>query len=216
EAADPHAIFRDKPGHTVNDDGSVTIDNLLKSTVAAATKKLMETEPFRSWCVSVFVDNAGVVKFDDEDAVCIKVETHNRPSAIEPYGGAATGIGGCIRDIMGTGLAAKPVAATDVFCVGHPQQVGLPPGVIHPRQILTRVVDGVRDDGNRMGIPTINGAVYFDDRYIGNPLVFCGCIGTIPTELAGGDGGASAKPGDLIVALGGRTGKDGIHGATFS
>lgn len=202
------------PGVTVDGDGTVRIDNILKSTVAAATFELIDEGV--DWTLSVFHDNSGVVRFTDDTAVCIKVETHNRPSAIEPYGGAATGIGGCIRDIMGTGLAAKPVAATDVFCVAHPQQVDLPPGVIHPRQILTRVADGVRDYGNRMGIPTINGAVYFDDRYIGNPLVFCGCIGTIPTELAGGDGGASAKPGDLIVALGGRTGKDGIHGATFS
>jgi phosphoribosylformylglycinamidine synthase len=202
------------PGVTVEADGTVRIDNILKSTVAAATFELIDEGV--DWTLSVFHDNSGVVKFTDDTAVCIKVETHNRPSAIEPYGGAATGIGGCIRDIMGTGLAAKPVAATDVFCVAHPQQSELPPGVIHPRQILTRVVDGVRDYGNRMGIPTINGAVYFDDRYIGNPLVFCGCIGTIPTGLVGGDGSASARPGDLIVALGGRTGKDGIHGATFS
>jgi len=201
-------------GISVEEDGTVHIDNILKSTVAAATFELIEEGV--DWTLSVFHDNSGVVKFTDDIAVCIKVETHNRPSAIEPYGGAATGIGGCIRDIMGTGLGAKPVAATDVFCVAHPQQSTLPPGVLHPRQILTRVVDGVRDYGNRMGIPTINGAVYFDDRYIGNPLVFCGCIGTIPTHLVGGDGSASAKPGDLIVALGGRTGKDGIHGATFS
>ncbi|MFG0293310.1 MAG: phosphoribosylformylglycinamidine synthase subunit PurS [Phycisphaerales bacterium JB050] len=202
------------PGVTVEADGTVRIDNILKSTVAAATFELIEEGV--DWTLSVFHDNSGVIKFTDDTAVCIKVETHNRPSAIEPYGGAATGIGGCIRDIIGTGLAAKPVAATDVFCVAHPQQSELPPGVIHPRQILTRVVDGVRDYGNRMGIPTINGAVYFDDRYIGNPLVFCGCIGTLPTELSGGDGNATARPGDLIVALGGRTGKDGIHGATFS
>ncbi|XHC26309.1 phosphoribosylformylglycinamidine synthase subunit PurS [Phycisphaerales bacterium ac7] len=205
---------RRAPGVTVEDEGTVRIDNLLKSTVAAATFELIDEGV--DWTLSVFHDNSGVVKFTDDTAVCIKVETHNRPSAIEPYGGAATGIGGCIRDIIGTGLAAKPIAATDVFCVAHPDQLTLPPGVIHPRQILTRVVDGVRDYGNRMGIPTINGAVYFDDRYIGNPLVFCGCIGTLPTELSGGDGNASAKPGDLIVALGGRTGKDGIHGATFS
>lgn len=213
--SDPVANPRQRSaGVTVAEDGTIHIDNLLKSTVAAATFELIEEGV--DWTLSVFHDNSGVVKFTDDVAVCIKVETHNRPSAIEPYGGAATGIGGCIRDIMGTGLAAKPVAATDVFCVAPPQQSELPPGVIHPRQILTRVVDGVRDYGNRMGIPTINGAVYFDDRYIGNPLVFCGCIGTIPTHLAGGDGSASAKPGDLIVALGGRTGKDGIHGATFS
>ena len=204
-----------KPGHTLNDDGSVTIDNLLKSTVAAATFELMEDGI--DWCLSVFVDNAGIIAFDDDNAICFKCETHNHPSAIEPYGGAATGIGGCIRDIIGTGLAAKPIASTDIFCVAHPQ-VGederrpLPPGCLHPRRILKRVVAGVRDYGNRMGIPTVNGAVWFDNRYVGNPLVYCGCIGIMPRDRIEGD----PQPGDRIIAIGGRTGRDGIHGATFS
>ncbi|MBZ0172996.1 MAG: phosphoribosylformylglycinamidine synthase subunit PurS, partial [Phycisphaerales bacterium] len=107
-----------RPGHTLNPDGSVTIHNLLKSTVAAATHELIEEGI--DWTLSVFVDNAGIIAFDDDHAVCVKVETHNHPSAIEPYGGAATGIGGCIRDIIGTGMAAKPIASTDVFCVAHP------------------------------------------------------------------------------------------------
>ncbi len=205
-------IFRDKPHHTLHDDGSVTIDNLLKATVAAATHKLMEESHFRNWCVSVFEDNAGVVKFDDEDAVCIKVETHNHPSAIEPYGGAATGIGGVIRDVLGTGLAAKPIANTDVFCVASPNFKNPPKGVIHPRRILQGIVSGVRDYGNRMGIPTINGAVFFHDGFLGNPLVFAGCVGMIPLDKCFG----AAKPGDHIIILGGRTGRDGIHGATFS
>ncbi|HYE17232.1 MAG TPA: phosphoribosylformylglycinamidine synthase subunit PurS [Tepidisphaeraceae bacterium] len=168
-------------------------------------------DPF---CLSVFVDNAGVVAFDDVDAVCFKVETHNHPSAIEPYGGAATGAGGVIRDILGTGLAARPVANTDVFCVAFPDKSldQLPKGVIHPKRVLQQVVAGVRDYGNRMGIPTVNGAVYFDDRYLGNPLVFCGCVGIIPRNKI--DKGARA--GDAIVVMGGRTGRDGIHGATFS
>ncbi len=219
-----------RPGHVVNADGSVTIHNLLKSTVAAATFELIEEG--LDWTLSVFVDNAGIIAFDDDHAVCIKVETHNHPSAIEPYGGAATGIGGCIRDIMGTGLAAKPIASTDVFCVAPPdhfflplpsgeragERAGerglepLPAGCLPPDRVLKQVVAGVRDYGNRMGIPTINGAVWFDERYVGNPLVFCGCVGIMPRELIAG----SAKPGDLIVALGGRTGRDGIHGATFS
>ena len=151
------------------------------------------------FCLSVFADNAGVIAFDETDAVCFKVETHNHPSAIEPYGGSATGIGGVIRDILGTGLAAKPVANTDVFCVAFPtppragaidmpadtagtQQTKLPKGIIHPKRILQQIVAGVRDYGNRMGIPTVNGAVYFDDRYLGNPLVFCGCVGLIPRD----------------------------------
>ena len=213
-----------RPGHAVEADGSVTIDNLLKSTIAAATERLRREGV--DWCISVFVDNAGVVAFDDEDAVTFKVETHNHPSAIEPYGGAATGIGGVIRDTMGTGLAAKPIANTDVFCVAHPDRwrisdpgrgdvegpAPLPQGVIHPRRILKQVVAGVRDYGNRMGIPTVNGAVYFDDRYIGNPLVFAGSVGLIPRDMAFGE----PRPGDRIIALGGRTGRDGIHGATFS
>ena len=225
-----------RPGHTVHEDGSVTIDNLLKRTVAAATFELIEEGV--DWTLSVFKDNAGIIEFDDEHAVCIKVETHNHPSAIEPYGGAATGIGGCIRDVIGTGLAAKPIANTDVFCVAHPTHFTaesaedaekttesdsagsalsavsqpLPTGCLPPRRILSEVVAGVRDYGNRMGIPTLNGAVWFDDRYVGNPLVFCGCIGVMPRDMVEG----AAAPGDLIVALGGRTGRDGIHGATFS
>ncbi len=229
-----------RPGHTVNPDGSVTITNLLKSTVAAATFTLIKGGV--DWTLSVFVDNAGVIAFDDDHAVCVKVETHNHPSAIEPYGGAATGAGGCIRDVIGTGLGARPIANTDVFCVAmphgwseaasgevtkwksgnepasatpplrHSATSPLPPGTLHPRRILTQVVAGVRDYGNRMGIPTVNGAVYFDDRYVGNPLVYCGCIGVMPRDKVHG----RVNSGDLIVALGGRTGRDGIHGATFS
>ncbi|MBO6513534.1 MAG: hypothetical protein JJ974_06185 [Phycisphaerales bacterium] len=202
--------FSTRPHHEVHDDGSVTIHNLLKATVAAATFELIEEG--LEWTQSVFVDNAGIIKFDDDHSVCIKVETHNHPSALEPYGGAATGIGGCIRDIMGTGLAAKPIASTDVFCVAHPETTDIPDGCLHPKQILSEVVGGVRDYGNRMGIPTINGAVSFDQRYIGNPLVYCGCIGIMPSDLISGD----AQQDDRIIALGGRTGRDGIHGATFS
>ncbi|HYE62544.1 MAG TPA: phosphoribosylformylglycinamidine synthase subunit PurS [Phycisphaerales bacterium] len=198
------------PNHTVNADGSVTIGNLLKSTVAAATFELIDEGI--DWTLSVFKDNSGVIALDDQHGVCIKVETHNHPSALEPYGGAATGAGGCIRDVIGTGLGAKPIANTDVFCVANPGMTSTPPGTLHPRRILSDVVAGVRDYGNRMGIPTLNGAVYFDDRYVGNPLVFCGCIGLIPRHLIKG----KAKNGDRIIALGGRTGRDGIHGATFS
>jgi phosphoribosylformylglycinamidine synthase II len=206
----PGIDWSSRPHHHVNADGSVTINNLLKATVAAATFELIDEGI--DWTQSVFVDNAGIIKFDDKHSVCIKVETHNHPSALEPYGGAATGIGGCIRDIIGTGLAAKPIASTDVFCVARPDTETVPAGCLPPRQILTQVVAGVRDYGNRMGIPTINGAVSFDQRYIGNPLVYCGCIGIMPSDLISGD----AKPGDRIIALGGRTGRDGIHGATFS
>ena len=209
--AHPDPIFSTpRPGHEHQPDGTVIIHNLLKSTVAAATKKLIADG--LDWTLSVFVDNSGVIAFDDEHAVCIKVETHNRPSAIEPYGGAATGVGGCIRDVIGTGLGARPIASTDVFCVAHPATTDIPEGCLHPRRILTQVVAGVRDYGNRMGIPTVAGGVYFDNRYVGNPLVYCGCIGVMPRSCVKGE----VREGDLIVALGGRTGRDGIHGATFS
>ncbi|MEO0963575.1 MAG: AIR synthase-related protein [Planctomycetota bacterium] len=212
---DPLAIFRGKPGHETHPDGTVTIHNLLKSTVAAATFTLRDNHPaIANWLVSVFDDNAGIVRLDDTDGVAIKVETHNHPSAIEPYGGAATGIGGCIRDVMGTGLFARPIANTSAFFTAPPDtpDAELPDGVIRPRRLLEQVVAGVRDYGNRMGIPTVNGCTHFDPGYVGNPLVFAGCVGLIPLDKCFGD----ARPGDLIVALGGLTGRDGIHGATFS
>jgi len=196
---------RDKSGNVVEE-----IPNLLKSTVFASTAQLD-----KPWCLNVFEDNAGVIEFDEKYAVCFKVETHNHPSAIEPYGGAATGIGGVIRDPLGTGLGAKPIANTDVFCFGPPDMAldDLPKGVLHPRRVMRGVVGGVRDYGNRMGIPTVNGAVYFDAKYLGNPLVFCGTVGLLPKEMSGK---RTPGAGDAIVLVGGRTGRDGIHGATFS
>ena len=205
---------RDESGKVI---GTRRYKNLIKETIFASTQELMRRRPRVAgdeFCLSVFADNAGVIAFDETDAVCFKVETHNHPSAIEPYGGSATGAGGVIRDILGTGLAARPIANTDVFCVAFPDTSAssLPRGVIHPKRILQQVVAGVRDYGNRMGIPTVNGAVYFDDRYIGNPLVFCGCVGLIPRDKIHKE----SLSGDAIVVMGGRTGRDGIHGATFS
>lgn len=198
-------------GRDFGRDGDVEVrfDNLLKCTIVAATERLD-----RDWCLSVFVDNAGVIAFDDEFGVAFKVETHNHPSAIEPYGGAATGAGGCIRDVLGCGLGAKPIASTDVFCLAPPDwpESRLPEGVLHPRRVLNGVVSGVRDYGNRMGIPTVNGAIYFDPRYLTNPLVFVGCVGLIPRDRIAKE----PRAGDCIVLVGGRTGRDGIHGATFS
>jgi phosphoribosylformylglycinamidine synthase len=190
------------------------INNLLKETIFGATQEIRRRLGDDDWCVSVFEDNAGVVKFDDRYHVCFKVETHNHPSAIEPYGGANTGIGGVIRDPMGTGLGARPICNTDVFCFAPPDTPpeALPPGVIHPKRLMQGVVAGVRDYGNRMGIPTVNGAVCFDQRYLANPLVYCGTVGLIPVDRCR----KHARAGDLIVAVGGRTGRDGIHGATFS
>jgi phosphoribosylformylglycinamidine synthase II len=147
-------------------------------------------------------------------ALSMKTETHNHPSALEPYGGAATGIGGVIRDPLGTGMGAKPILNTDVFCFAPPDYPAdkLPPGVLHPRRIMRGVVGGVRDYGNRMGIPTANGALYFDDRYLGNPLVYCGNLGILPRDQCF----KHQKAGHKVVVVGGRTGRDGIHGATFS
>lgn len=208
-----HKTFKSRIEY-IGPEGKKRFDNLLKETIAAATQEIRNRLGKNDWCVSVFVDNAGVVRFTDDFHACIKVETHNRPSAIEPYGGASTGIGGVIRDVLGTGLGGRPIANTDVFCfapLDFPDDK-LPTGVLPPRRIMQGVVAGVRDYGNRMGIATVNGAIYFDERYLGNPLVFCGTIGliTVGKEQKG------AQAGDLIVALGGRTGRDGIHGATFS
>jgi phosphoribosylformylglycinamidine synthase len=198
----------------LHDGGQVrTYENLLKETIFGATRWL-EREGGVDWLVSVFHDNAGVVRFDEGHDVCFKVETHNHPSAIDPYGGSNTGLGGVIRDVLGTGLGAKPICNTDVFCVADPDTPaeGLPPGVIHPRRLLQGVVAGVRDYGNRMGIPTVNGALVVDPGYVANPLVYCGTVGVLPRGMAE----KRVSPGDRIVAIGGRTGRDGIHGATFS
>lgn len=194
--------------------GERQFENMLKETIFAATQELRSRWGDDDWCVSVFRDNAGIVRFDEENNLAFKVETHNHPSALEPYGGANTGIGGVIRDTIGTGMAAKPICNTDVFCFAPPDTPveSLPPGVLNPKQVMRGVVSGVRDYGNRMGIPTVNGAVYFDERYLGNPLVYCGNVGIIPHEKSFKE----VKPGDLIVSVGGRTGRDGIHGATFS
>ncbi|MGH7171221.1 MAG: AIR synthase related protein, partial [Gemmataceae bacterium] len=166
-------------------DGSVRrYDNLLKETIFAATQEIRQRLGADDWCVSVFADNAGVARFNDRYHVCFKVETHNHPSAIEPYGGANTGLGGVIRDPLGTGLGAKPICNSDVFCFAPPETPpdALPPGVLHPLKVMKGVVAGVRDYGNRMGIPTVNGAIYFDPRYLGNPLVYCGTVGLLPCD----------------------------------
>ena len=200
-------IYRDEHGER-------RFENMLKETIFAATQTIRQQLGADDWCVSVFQDNAGVVRFNNEFNIAFKVETHNRPSALEPYGGANTGIGGVIRDTLGTGMGAKPICNTDIFCFAPPDMPleQLPPGVLHPRRIMRGVVAGVRDYGNRMGIPTVNGAILFDERYVGNPLVFCGDVGILPRDKSF----KQTEPGDLIVALGGRTGRDGIHGATFS
>ena len=200
-----------------------TVRSVFKSFIRKSTEEI-KAERKLPWLVSVFTDNAGVVRFDPNVDLCIKVETHNSPSALDPYGGALTGIVGVNRDVLGCGLGARPIANTDVFCFGPPDWPGvgeekdLPDGLKHPRRIFEGVHLGVEDGGNKSGIPTVNGAFAFHKDYSGKPLVFCGTIGAMPPKLPDGREGASKgqKPGDAIVMAGGRIGKDGIHGATFS
>lgn len=183
------------------------VNNLMRSFLKAATDKIQAP-----WVRSAFVDNAGIVEFDGVNEISFKVETHNHPSAIEPFGGANTGVGGVIRDVLG--VSAKPIAATDVLCFG-PQHLPfdrLPEGVLHPRRIFSGVVAGVQDYGNKIGIPTVNGAVLFDPGFTSNPLVFCGCVGIAPIDSHP----RKPMPGDRAILIGGRTGRDGLRGATFS
>ncbi|MEX1020427.1 MAG: phosphoribosylformylglycinamidine synthase subunit PurL [Litorilinea sp.] len=184
-----------------------TVDGLFSQYIRAATEAIGAP-----WLRSVFTDNAGIVAFDDTHDLAFKVETHNHPSALEPFGGANTGMGGVVRDILG--VSARPIATTDVLCFG-PQDFPndqLPEGVLHPARIAAGVVDGIADYGNKLGLPTVNGAVLYDSGYLGNPLVFCGCVGILPH----GSHPTTPQPEDLIIVLGGRTGRDGLHGATFS
>lgn len=212
-----HKIFAADVEYT--EEGGVTpdipnqISSLFKTTIAGTTKELP-----KPWLLSVFKDNAGIVAFTDDEAVCIKVETHNSPSALDPFGGAITGIVGVNRDILGCGFGAKPIFNTDVFCVGPLEmKKDLPTGIIPPVQLLEGIRSGVEAGGNQSGIPTVNGALYFDESFIGKPLVFCGSGGVMPRKIA--DVGCAEKEinaGDLICMVGGRIGRDGIHGATFS
>lgn len=183
------------------------VDNLLKTYLRAATEKISA-----HWVRSAFVDNAGIIDFDDQYEISFKVETHNHPSAIEPFGGANTGVGGVIRDVVG--VSAKPIAATNVLCFGMPDASfdDLPAGVFHPRRIRSGVVSGVQDYGNKIGLPTVSGAIVYDPGFTSNPLVFCGCVGIAPK----GSHPRTPLPGDRVIVLGGGTGRDGLRGATFS
>ncbi len=194
------------------------VNSLYKTCIQASTAAIRARLGEEDFCRSVFKDNAGVVAFSDSHDVCIKVETHNSPSALDPYGGALTGIVGVNRDPMGTGLGAELVCNTDVFCFASPFYEGqLPPRLLHPRRVLEGVRRGVEDGGNKSGIPTVNGSLVFDERYLGKPLVYCGTVGMLPARIHGKPGHyKKARKGDVVVMAGGRIGKDGIHGATFS
>ena len=189
------------------------VDGQYKKPLIERIKK--EALKHKKNILSAFVDNSGVMNFYDKMAICGKVETHNSPSAIEPYGGAATGSGGVFRDILGTGRGAKTIASTDIFCFAKPDMnlSKLPVGCLPPKYLLKRVVDGVRDYGNRMGIPTNNGSVHFHDDFRAKPTIIVGAYGITPVKNSQK---GEAKKGDIVVAIGGKTGRDGIHGATFS
>ena len=195
------------PGESSGDIVEQEIDGLLNSYIRRATDEIA-----RPWVRSAFVDNAGIIAFDEQFDLAFKVETHNHPSALEPFGGSNTGVGGVVRDVLG--VSARPIANTNVLCFGPPQTAvdELPEGVLHPRRIADGVVAGIEDYGNKMGIPTVNGSIHYHPGYMANPLVYCGCLGILPRD----SNPTEVQPGDLIVAIGGRTGRDGLRGATFS
>lgn len=212
-----HKIFAAEIDYTNNESGeSENIVSCYKSYIMKSTREIGREV---DWLVSVFHDNAGVIAFNDELDLVYKVETHNSPSALDPFGGAMTGIVGVNRDPMGTGQGANLLINVWGYCLGSPftDPADLPEGLLHPRRLRDGIHKGVIDGGNQSGIPYGLGWEYFDERYLGKPLVYCGTVGTLPKEI-NGTGGAdkSISPGDIIVMTGGRIGKDGIHGATFS
>jgi phosphoribosylformylglycinamidine synthase II len=200
-----HCYHKTFKGNITTPQGEIR--SLFKTYIAKATEELA-----LSWCVSVFEDNAGIIEFEGNHVIAGKVETHNHPSAIEPFGGAATGTGGVIRDILG--VWADPIACTDVLCFGPLEYdySKLPTGTKHPKYVYRGVVEGIGHYGNNMGIPTVNGAIHFDESYAGNVVVYCGCMGILlKTKFV-----KDTKCGDIALLVGGETGRDGIHGVTFA
>lgn len=200
-----HCLHKTFKGTVETPEGPV--EGLLRTYIRRVAEELRP-----EWCFSIFEDNAGIVDFEKDYGIAIKVETHNHPSAIEPFGGAATGTGGVIRDVLG--VWASPIACMDVLCFGplEAKFEDLPLGMKHPRFLYSGVVGGIGSYGNNMGIPTVNGAIYFDEGYLGNVVVYCGCIGILPKARYA----TNVNAGDIIVLAGGRTGRDGIHGVTFA
>ncbi|MGI9623678.1 MAG: phosphoribosylformylglycinamidine synthase subunit PurL [Acidimicrobiales bacterium] len=205
-----HKTFRATIELTHTSADGVTTTSTHNGLLKALRDATEEIDPW--WLRSAFVDDAGIIAFDDANDLAFKVETHNHPSALEPFGGANTGVGGVVRDILG--VSARPIACTDVLCFGPADLPDdqLPVGVLHPRRIRDGVVAGIGDYGNKLGLPTVNGAVVYDAGYTANPLVYCGALGLLPH----GSHPTDANVGDRVVSIGGRVGRDGIHGATFS
>jgi len=195
-----------------------TIESLFQTYIKGSTEAIRKKKGRKDFCLSVFKDNAGVIRFNKRYNLAFKVETHNTPSALDPYGGALTGIVGVNRDPFGTGMGAKLIFNTNVFCFAPPDYKGkIPPRLLHPKRVLEGVREGVEHGGNKSGIPTVNGSLVFDENYLGKPLVFCGTCGIMPLEILGKPSyEKKAHVGDAIIMVGGKIGKDGIHGATFS
>ncbi len=197
---------------------------LFKTYIRKATEEIRKKKGKKDFCYSVFTDNSGAIEFDEKYLITHKAETHNSPSALDPFGGAITGIVGVNRDAIGFGLGAKPIANTYGYCFADPntkknlfRDKQLTQKQLSPRRILDGVIDGVNSGGNCSGIPTPQGFVFFHERYQGKPLVFVGTVGLIPKKISGKNScKKKAKPDDYIVVVGGRVGQDGIHGATFS
>lgn len=213
-----HKIFAARIDYEDGQGGRETIDSLFRNFIAETTRLVRQNLGDRDFCLSVFKDNAGVIRFNEDWSIAFKVETHNSPSALDPYGGALTGIVGVNRDAFGTGMGARLLFNTDVFCFASPfYDKPLPPRLLHPRRIFEGVVEGVEHGGNKSGIPTVNGSIVFDERFAGKPLVYCGTGSIMPATLNGKPcHEKKAQDADRIVMVGGRIGKDGIHGATFS
>jgi phosphoribosylformylglycinamidine synthase len=213
-----HKIFQARITYIDEDGREEVIEGLFDTYIKGATEAIRRSLGKKDLCLSVFTDNAGVVAFNKDWSLCFKVETHNTPSALDPYGGALTGIVGVNRDPFGTGKGAKLIFNTDTFCFAPSEWSGpLPERVLHPRRIFEGVREGVEHGGNKSGIPTVNGSIVFDERYVGKPLVYCGTCGIMPRSIGGKPSHVKeAHPGDWAVMVGGRIGKDGIHGATFS
>lgn len=211
-----HKIFRATIDYR-SPQGQTRIDSLFKTYIKGLTEQVARQRNLH-WLVSVFDDNAGIIRWSDKIDICVKAETHNSPSALEPYGGALTGVLGVQRDILGTGLGAEPIAHWDVLC--FPADVNPElyyPEAIAPETLREGVHRGIQDAGNKTGVPTVTGAFYYHPSYAAKPLVFCGCLGVLPPQLPGGESAKKqTRAGDLIFMVGGRIGKDGIHGATFS
>ncbi|MBN8521303.1 MAG: phosphoribosylformylglycinamidine synthase [Alphaproteobacteria bacterium] len=197
---------------------------LYRHYIKRATNDIRAAKGSQDICVSVFKDNSGAIIFDDQWLITDKVETHNSPSALDPFGGAITGIVGVNRDCMGFGQGAKPILNRYGFCLADPASTpayyrgkGKKNKMLSPETIMKGVINGVNHGGNCSGIPTPQGFLYFDDRYAGKPLVFAGTVGLIPRYINGKPSHEKrALPGDRIIMAGGKVGRDGIHGATFS